>query len=104
MISTPVVLGYTAMHLAGFVRFGLAVSGLFALAEREKRVLALTFMLGCCLVVVFVAMVYGLSQWVRDAMTPWVFLAGARSGRGRGGGSPRVFPSPADPRVPTAAE
>jgi len=21
-------------------------------------------------------MVYGLSQWVRDAMTPWVFLAG----------------------------
>jgi len=75
-ISTPVVLGYTAMHLAGFVRFGLAVSGLFALAEREKRVLALIFMLGCCLAVVFVAMVYGLSQWVRDAMTPWVFLAG----------------------------
>jgi hypothetical protein len=52
------------------------VSGLFALAEREKRVLALIFMLGCCLAVVFVAMVYGLSQWVRDAMTPWVFLAG----------------------------
>ena len=52
------------MHLAGFVVMGLAVSGLFALAEREKRVLALIFMLGCCLAVVFVAMVYGLrSGW-----------------------------------------
>jgi len=75
-ITTPAVLGYTAVHLAGFVLFGLAVSGLFALAEREKRVLALIFMLGCCLAVVFVAMVYGISQWVSDAMTPWVFLAG----------------------------
>jgi hypothetical protein len=75
-ITTPVVLGYTAVHLAGFILFGLAVSGLFALAEREKRVLALIFMLGCCLAVIFAAMVYGLSQWVRDAMTPWVFLAG----------------------------
>ena len=75
-IAMPVVLGYTAVHLAGFVLFGLAVSGLFALAEREKRVLALIFMLGCCLAVIFVAMVYGLSQRVADAMTPWVFLAG----------------------------
>ena len=33
-------------------------------------------MLGCCLAAAFVMMVYGLSQWVRDAMTPWVFLAG----------------------------
>jgi hypothetical protein len=70
------VAGYTAVHLAAFVLFGLAMSGLFALAEREKRVLALIFMLGCCLAVVFVAMVYGLSQWVRDEMAPWVFLAG----------------------------
>ena len=75
-VAMPVVLGYTAVHLAGFVLFGLAASGLFALAEREKRVLALIFMLGCCLAVVFVAMVYGLAQWVRDAMTPWVFLGG----------------------------
>lgn len=75
-ITTKVVLGCTAVHVAGFVLFRLAVSGLFALAEREKRVLALIFMLGCCLAAAFVMMVYGLSQWVRDAMTPWVFLAG----------------------------
>jgi len=36
-ITTPVVLGYAAVHLAGFILFGLAVSGLFALAELEKR-------------------------------------------------------------------
>lgn len=77
-ITTPLVLRYTAVHLAGFVAFGLAVSGLFALAERDKRVLALVFMVDCCLAVVFVAMVYVLSQWMRDAMTPWVFLSGHR--------------------------
>ena len=75
-ITTPVVLGYTAVHLAGFILFGLAVSGLFALAEREKRVLALIFILGCCLAVVFFAMVYLLSQWLGQALTPAIFLAG----------------------------
>lgn len=74
--TARLVVGYTAVHLAGFMAMGLGVAGLFALAEREKRVLALIFMLGCCLAVVFVTMVYGLSQWVRDAMTPWVFLGG----------------------------
>ena len=40
-ITTKVVLGCTAVHVAGFVLFGLAVCGLFALAEGEMRVLAL---------------------------------------------------------------
>ena len=74
--TARLVAGYTALHLAGFVAFGLAVSGLFALAEREKRVLALIFMLGCCLAVLFGAMVYVLAQWLREAMTPWIFLSG----------------------------
>jgi hypothetical protein len=75
-ITAPLVLGYTAVHLGGFVLFGLAISGLFALAEREKRVLGFIFMLGCCLAVVFIALSYGLSQWMREAMTPGIFLAG----------------------------
>ncbi len=70
------VVGYTAVHLAGFVALGLGVAGLFALAEREKRVLALIFMLGCCLAVVFLAMVYLLAQWLGQAVTPAIFLAG----------------------------
>jgi hypothetical protein len=74
--TTPLVVGYTAVHLAGFMALGLGVAGLFALAEREKRVLALIFMIGCCLTVVFLAMVYALSQWLGEAMIPWVFLTG----------------------------
>jgi hypothetical protein len=74
--TTRLVAGYTAVHLLGFVVLGVGVAGLFALAEREKRVLALIFMLGCCLAVVFLAMVYLLSQWLGQAMTPAIVLAG----------------------------
>jgi hypothetical protein len=74
--TARLVAGYTAVHLLGFVVLGVGVAGLFALAEREKRVLALIFMLGCCLAVVFLAMVYLLSQWLGQAMTPAIVLAG----------------------------
>ena len=36
-ITTKVVLGYTAVHVAGFVLFGLAVSGLFALPSARSE-------------------------------------------------------------------
>jgi hypothetical protein len=74
--TARLVAGYTALHLAGFVALGLGVAGLFALAEREKRVLALIFIFGCCLAVVFLAMVYLLSLWLGQAVTPAIFLAG----------------------------
>jgi hypothetical protein len=74
--SARLVAGYTAVHLAGFTAFGLGVAGLFALAEREKRVLALIFILGCCLAVVFLATGYGLSQWLGQGLTPSIFLTG----------------------------
>jgi len=74
--TARLVVGYTAVHLAGFVALGLGVAGLFALAEREKRVLALIFILGCCLAVVFLAMVYALSQWLGQAVTPAIVLTG----------------------------
>jgi Na+-transporting methylmalonyl-CoA/oxaloacetate decarboxylase gamma subunit len=74
--TARLVVGYTALHLAGFVALGLGVAGLFALAEREKRVLALIFIVGCCLAVVFLAMVYLLSLWLGQAVTPAIFLAG----------------------------
>jgi hypothetical protein len=74
--TLPLVLGYTAVHLVGFVALGVGVAGLVALAEREKRVLWLIFMLGCCLSVVFMVMVYVLAQWLQQAITPAVVLAG----------------------------
>ena len=73
-VTARLVAGYTAVYLAGFAALGLGLAGLFALAEREKRVLALIFILGCCLVVVFLAMVYALSQWLGQAVTPAIFL------------------------------
>jgi hypothetical protein len=74
--TARLVVGYTAVHVAGFVALGLGVAGLFALAEREKRVLALVFILSCCLAVVFLAMVYALSQWLGQAVTPAIVLTG----------------------------
>ncbi len=74
--TARLVVGYTVVHLLGFVALGVGVAGLLTLAEREKRVLALIFMLGCCLAVVFLAMVYLLSQWLGQAMTPAIVLAG----------------------------
>jgi hypothetical protein len=74
--TARLVVGYTALHLAGFVALGLGVVGLVALAERETRVLALIFMFGCCLAVVFLSMVYALSQWLGQAVTPAIFLGG----------------------------
>jgi len=74
VITTSTVLGYTVVHLLGFVAFGLAVSGLFALAERESRVLSLVFLLSCCLTVAGALMAYFVAEWMDDAMTPWLFL------------------------------
>jgi hypothetical protein len=74
VITASTVLGYTAVHLLGFIAFGLAVSGLFALAERERRVLSLVFLLACCLTVAGALMAYFVAEWMDDGVTPWLFL------------------------------
>jgi hypothetical protein len=61
-------------------------------------------MLGCCLVVVFVAMVYVLSQWLRDTMTPWVFLSGHMLAGAAVIATLDYFPGRLLRRFPTAAE
>jgi hypothetical protein len=73
-ITMSNVLGYTVFHLLGFIAFGLGVSALFALAEREKRVLSLVLLLGACLVVGVALTAYFVAQWITEAVTPWVFL------------------------------
>jgi hypothetical protein len=105
--ATPtvrLVAGYTALHLAGFVAVGLGVAGLFTLAEREKRVLALIFILGCCLAVVFLAMVYLLSQWLGQAITPAIFLAGHVLGAGAMVGALAYFHGRVMRRMPEALD
>jgi hypothetical protein len=73
-ITMSSVLGYTVFHVLGFVAFGLGVSGLFALAEREKRVLSLVLILGACLATGGALAAYFIAQWISEAVTPWVFL------------------------------
>lgn len=76
-ITPRLVLGYTAVHLALFATFGVAIAGLFAMAEVQPKVLFAIFMLLCCLVVVSVAAAALLAQWLFEVAAPWTVLTGA---------------------------
>jgi hypothetical protein len=75
-ITPRLVLGYTVIHGALFLGLGLAAAGLFAVAERQPKVLFAIFMLFCCLVVVVLAAITLLAQWLFDMLAPWTVLSG----------------------------
>jgi hypothetical protein len=70
------VLKYTVAHGVAFVAFGALVAGLFALVDRDRRVLFGVFMLFCCFEVAFLFVVFVLFEWVLRDMQPWTILAG----------------------------
>ena len=75
-ISPAIVLKYTAVHGLVFIAFGLAVAGLFAIAERDRHLLFGVFTLFCCFeVAVFAAMMI-LGSWLLDTLQPWAILGG----------------------------
>lgn len=74
VISARVVLQYTLLHVAVFVAFGIAVAGLFALADRDRRVLFGVFMLFCCFEVFAVALGLVMRELVANAIPAWPFL------------------------------
>jgi hypothetical protein len=75
-ITPGLVLKYTAVHGAVFLVFGMAVAGLFALAERDRHVLIGLFMLFCCFeVAAFLAMMV-LGSWLFNTLSPWAILGG----------------------------
>ena len=75
-ITPGLVLKYTAVHGAVFLVFGMAVAGLFALAERDRHVLLGLFMLFCCFeVAAFLAMTV-LGSWLFNTLSPWAILGG----------------------------
>jgi hypothetical protein len=76
VVSTPIVLAYTLLHVAAFVAVGLALAGLFALAERDRRTLALLMLLGGCAVVVYGAIIAIMQGWLGESMAPWVVFTG----------------------------
>ena len=76
LVITPMlVLKYTVVHGIVFVAFGIAAAGLFALADRERRVLFAAFMLFCCFEVVFVLVVMVTAGWLLEELPIWSILA-----------------------------
>ena len=75
-ITPRLVLGYTAVQGALFLGLGLAAAGLFAVAERQPKVLFAILMLFCCVVVAVLAAITVLAQWVFDVLAPWTVLSG----------------------------
>jgi hypothetical protein len=73
-ISTGAVLAYSVVHVAVFVAFGLAVAGLFALADRDRRVLFWLFMLFCCFEVFAIALATVVWEMLAHAIPMWPFL------------------------------
>lgn len=68
-VTPGIVLKYSVIH-------GLAVAGLFALAERDRHLLFGVFTLFCCFeVAVFAAMMI-LGSWLLDTLQPWAILGG----------------------------
>jgi hypothetical protein len=75
-ITPGLVLKYTAVHGLAFLIFGLAIAGLFALAERERHLLFGVFMLFCCFEVAVFAAMMVLGSWLLDTLQPWAILGG----------------------------
>jgi hypothetical protein len=73
-ITPALVLKYTVVHGLVFIAFGLAAAGLFALVDRDRRVLFVAFMLFCCFEVFFVAMVMVAAERLLEALSVWAIL------------------------------
>ena len=74
VISPGLVVAYTVAHGLAFIGFGLAVAGLFALVDYDRRVLFAVFMLFCCLEVFVVGMVMTLAERLLDDIPIWSIL------------------------------
>jgi hypothetical protein len=76
VIAPALVLKYTVAHALAFVAFGIAVAGLFALVDYERRVLFAVFMLFCCFEVFVVGMVMMLAERLIEEIPVWAILGG----------------------------
>ena len=76
VITPALVLKYTVLHGLAFLAFGIAVAGLFALVDYERRVLFAVFMLFCCFEVFLVGMVMALAEQLIEEIPIWAILGG----------------------------
>jgi hypothetical protein len=68
-VTPTAVVEYTIVHGLVFIAFGVAVAGLFALVDRERKVLFGVFMLFCCFEVFFAGAVLILAERLLEEMS-----------------------------------
>lgn len=68
--------GYTVVHVAAFLLFGMVVSALVALVDRTPPFLFAVVLLGVVFEVFFVGMVGSLGTWVLEEFAWWSVLGG----------------------------
>jgi hypothetical protein len=75
-ITPGLVLEYSVAHGLAFILFGLGAAGLFALVDRDRRILFAVFMLFCCFEVFVLAMITVLGAWLFHTLPPWTIIGG----------------------------
>lgn len=75
-ISTATVLGYTLIHLAAFLLFGMIVSGLVTQAEKFPPLVFGLLILFVVFETFFIVMVAMLGTWLMEELAWWSVLAG----------------------------
>jgi hypothetical protein len=75
-ITPGLVLGYSLVHGAAFVLFGLAAAVLLAAADRQPVLRFGLFLLFCCFEVFALALIAVLAEWLLEALPWWSIGAG----------------------------
>jgi hypothetical protein len=75
-ITTNVVLGYTVLHGAAFVSFGILAATLLAVTEREPLLLFGVFMLFTCFEVFFFGIVMAMDVALVESLGWWTIFVG----------------------------
>ncbi len=75
-ITPRLVLGYSLVHGAAFVLFGLAAAALLAAADRQPVLRVGLFLLFCCFEVFALALIAVLAEWLLEALPWWSIAAG----------------------------
>lgn len=76
VISTGTVLGYTLVHYAAFLLFGVVLSGITEEVERHPPLVFGLLILFVVFEVFFIAMVAVLGRWILETLAWWSVLVG----------------------------
>lgn len=75
-ISAAVVLGYTVLHGAAFILFGVLAAALLAASEREPMLVLAVFILFTCFEVLFFATVMAIDEALVESLGWWTIFVG----------------------------